>query len=956
MNDSALKTRTTRSLRVRYVIGLSAIALLVTASFMTMQRVVSEQRNFARLVNLASHQSGLVNRVAYFASQMALAEEPAEFNLARAQVGRTINRIQEAHRLLREGSPEEGIPQVTNESLRIIYEDPMVGLDRAINRFLDRARTVYKTELEEFSPDSAAYLFLNVYGPHALEPILDAAVEEYERIGRKAILRIEQFELAIWLAALATLVIELFVIFWPLERRVRESIASLEDTVATLQETRERLVSAQALAHVGDWQWHPQTQTLACSREAQRILGLGPDDLARGIESLSRLVRPADRGLWQRQTEQALIRTGAGPFSLEYRILRPDGQERTISQQIIARHDDSGAPLQLAGTIQDVTERLELSKRLQRLSQNIPGFIYEYELSPDGSSRFPYASQGISELFGVWPEQVYEDASMIFACIHPEDVERVSNSIFVSARELSLRGEQYRVQHPERGEIWLESHATPERLPEGGTRWYGYVWEVTDRKRSEEQIRELALFDPLTGLANRRLLRDRIEHALAAAQRSGQIGAVLMLDLDNFKTLNDTQGHDVGDALLVEVGQRMTRRVRASDTIARLGGDEFVVLLESLSPNKGEARERSLQVAETIQQSLNQPYQLGDDQPPYHTSVSIGVSFFKDGSISVDDLLRQADIGMFQAKESGRNRICLFSEQRLLAIQSRTSLLQELRQALQEQEFLLYYQPQFHADGAICGAEVLLRWQSPTRGLVSPGHFIPLAEDTGLIVPVGEWVLKAVCGHLRVLRRAALPEDFSISINISPRQFSDPGFLTKVEQALTSEPDAARCLSFELTENALFVDMDHAIEVLGQLHRLGLGIELDDFGTGYSSLSYLKRLPLDALKLDGSLVEDSTGDARDAAIVRAVIAMAKTLSLKVIAEGVETHAQRDFLAQEGCDVLQGFLLARPMPFDELKALFDCSAPPRFGKQAEDGPGGVVGRSGSAAGNSSTSLG
>ncbi|MFW5723188.1 MAG: putative bifunctional diguanylate cyclase/phosphodiesterase [Halochromatium sp.] len=920
MIDSVLKSRTTRSLRVRYLIGLSAIALLVTASFVTMRHVISEQRNFARLVNLASHQSGLVSRVSYFASQMVDAEEATEFDQARAQVGRTINRIQEAHRLLREGSPEEGVPRVINENLRIIYEDPMVGLDGAIQRFLERARTVYHTEMDELDRNSVAYIFLNVYGPHALEPILDAAVEEYQRIGRQAILRIERFELAIWITALTTLLLELLVIFRPLDKRVRQAISSLEAAVATLQDTRARLVSAQALAHVGDWQWNPQRETFICSGESQRILGLGPNDVEPGLEALSQRVRPEDRALWQRQIERAMAEPNAGPRSLQYRIRRADGQERTLHQQIIAQHDASGDLVQLAGTIQDVTEQHELAKRLQRLSQNIPGFLYEYVLATDGSSRFPFASQGISELFGVWPEQVYEDASMIFACIHAEDVERISNSLFVSARELSLQNEQYRIQHPQRGEIWVESHATPERLPDGGTRWYGYVWEVTDRKRSEEQIRELALFDPLTGLANRRLLRDRMEHALAAAQRSAQIGAVLMLDLDHFKTLNDTRGHDAGDALLVEVGQRMSERVRAADTIARLGGDEFVVLLESLSLNKEEAREHALKVAETIREALNQPYQFGDDQPPYQTSVSIGISFFEDRSLSADDLLQQADIGMFQAKESGRNCIRPFTEQRLLAIQSRTSLLQELRQALQQQEFLLYYQPQFYPDGRIYGVEVLLRWQSPSRGLVSPGHFIPLAEDTGLIVPIGEWVLNAACEHVRQLRPFVLPEAFSVSINISPRQFSDPGFLSKVEQVLASHAEAARFLSVELTENALFVDMEHAVEILEQLRRMGIGIELDDFGTGYSSLSYLKRLPLDVLKLDGSLVKESTGDASDAAIVRAVIAMAKTLSLTIIAEGVETQAQRDFLAREGCDVLQGYLLARPMPFDELRAM------------------------------------
>lgn len=937
MIDSVIKRKTARSLRARYLIGLTVIALLVTASFMTMQRVVSEQRNFARLVNLAGHQSGLVNRVAYFASEMAATDDPDEFEKARAQVGRTINRIQDAHRLLREGSLEAGIPRVSSATLAAIYDDPMVGLDLAMERFLVRAHTVYSAEMDELGPSSAAFVFLNVYGPHVLEPLLDAAVDEYETIGREAILRIERLEQAIWGATLLTLLLELLVIFRPLETRVRQAIESLEDTVAELQETRTRLVAAQALALVGDWQWKARTGMLACSEQTYRILGVDPDDFDPSLEAMETLLQPEDRAIWRLNIQRAAVQTESGPLAFSCRIMRPDGGQRVVHQQIMARRDADGRAIGLVGTVQDITERHELATRLQKLSQHVPGFIYQYEMRKNGTSRFPYASQGITELYGVWPEQVQEDAAVVSQRIHPKDVQRISSSIFLSARELSVWSDQYRVQHPTRGEIWVEGHATPERLGDGGTLWYGYIWEITERKRAEDQIRELALYDPLTGLANRRLLRDRLERALAAAQRSAKLGAVLMLDLDNFKTLNDTQGHDIGDALLREVARRMSETVRACDTVARLGGDEFVIVLEGLSRQETEARIQALRIAESVHRSVSQPYHLGEKEQLYQTSVSIGVAFFEDASGGVDDLLRRADIGMFEAKEAGRNRVCLFSEQRQRAINSRTSLLQELRQALQERELMLYYQPQFRPSGELCAAEALLRWQSPARGFVRPGDFIPLAEETGLIVPIGEWVLDMACRHLRALQDFALPEGFSISVNISPRQFSDPRFLDKVRDALTTHGAPVQRLKLELTESSLFQNMEHATRVLGELRAIGLGIELDDFGTGYSSLSCLKTLPLDALKLDGSLVCDITGDARDSAIVRAVIAMAKTLSLQVIAEGVETQEQRAFLAHEGCDRLQGFLMARPMPFKRFCALLEPASQCRHIDGAVDQP-------------------
>ncbi|MCG8427376.1 MAG: diguanylate cyclase, partial [Chromatiales bacterium] len=344
--------------------------------------------------------------------------------------------------------------------------------------------------------------------------------------------------------------------------------------------TRERLLAAQELALVGDWSWCLQSDSVACSDQVFRVCGVVPGTFVPTPNDSLQFIHPEDRRTVVKALRSA--RRCGEPNTVEYRLIRPDGSERRVLQQTVARLDERGQVIMLSGTIQDVTERQELSNRLEKLSEHIPGCIYQFQLGSNGASHFPYASKGMEETYGINPELVSDDASPVFATLHHEDVLRVKREIHQSGQELGIWRDEYRVQHPEKGEIWVEGHATPERLPDGSTLWHGYAWDITERKCREHQIRQLALFDPLTGLANRWLLKERIDHALATARRNAHYGAVLMLDLDNFKTLNDTQGHSIGDALLVEVGKRLQNCVRASDTIARLGGDEFVAVLEQL--------------------------------------------------------------------------------------------------------------------------------------------------------------------------------------------------------------------------------------------------------------------------------------------------------------------------------------------------------------------------------------
>ncbi|MBK1704203.1 EAL and GGDEF domain-containing protein [Halochromatium glycolicum] len=439
--------------------------------------------------------------------------------------------------------------------------------------------------------------------------------------------------------------------------------------------------------------------------------------------------------------------------------------------------------------------------------------------------------------------------------------------------------------------------------------------DITDRKAAEEQIEQLAFFDALTQLPNRRLLIDRLGQVLAAIRRSAQHGAILFIDLDHFKDLNDSLGHDVGDQLLIQVAKRLSTCVRSRDTVARLGGDEFVVVLDGLSPEANRAAGQARSIAAKVQRTLAQPYELGTYI--HHSTPSIGAALIDATEASVDELLKRADLAMYQAKEAGRNTLRFFDPEMQTAFDLRTRMEAQLREGLRAGQFVLHYQPQVDDAGQMIGAEALVRWAHPERGLLSPATFIHLAEESGLILQLGEWVLQAACAQLAAWSQHGSCDERTLAINISARQFREPHFVGMVRTALNRYGIRPHRLKLELTESLLLEDVEDTIHKMAALRELGLRFALDDFGTGYSSLSYLKRLPLDELKIDRSFVDEVTTDANDAAIVRAVLALAPQLGLPVIAEGVETDAQRRFLISNGCHGFQGYLFGRPGPADAL---------------------------------------
>ena len=441
--------------------------------------------------------------------------------------------------------------------------------------------------------------------------------------------------------------------------------------------------------------------------------------------------------------------------------------------------------------------------------------------------------------------------------------------------------------------------------------------DVSQRKAVEERARYLAYYDPLTQLPNRRLLLDRLQQALAMSARDQSYGAVLMLDLDNFKSLNETQGHDMGDRLLGVVAQRLRSCIHADDTVARHGGDEFVMVLRSLGENDQVAAAGAEEVGQKILNVMREPIELEGEM--HHTTLSIGVTLFHGQQQSADELLKRGDLAMYRAKAEGRNALRFFDPEMQAVVEARVALEADMRAGIAQGQFELVYQPQVDR-GRITGAEALLRWVHPEKGSISPVQFIPLAEESGLIHRLGEWVLQTACERLARWSTHPVLSQLTVSVNVSANQFHQAGFVPLVLAALAGTGADARLLRLELTESLLLEDVDDTVKKMVRLKSYGVGFSLDDFGTGYSSLSYLKRLPLDELKIDQGFVRDVLTDPNDAAIAKTIVALGTSLGLQVTAEGVETEAQRIFLERNHCHSWQGYLLSPPLAVAEFEKL------------------------------------
>lgn len=612
---------------------------------------------------------------------------------------------------------------------------------------------------------------------------------------------------------------------------------------------------------------------------------------------------------------QQLIAGEQDSYQMEKRCLHKDGHIVWILLTASTVKDAQGKLLYFIAQIQDITERKKTEAELR-----IAATAFEARegiIVSDKDGAMLRVNSAFTRITGYSAEEVLgKNPRILNSARHDTD-------FYTDMWEHVLNTGTWE------GEIWnrrKNGEIYPEHLSITAVKnadgvimnFVGMFNDITLSKAAADEIKNLAFYDPLTLLPNRRLLLDRLRLALIASSRSGRLGALLFIDLDNFKTLNDTLGHHTGDLLLQQVAQRLESCVREGDTVARLGGDEFVVMLEKLSSNSEEAAEQTELVGNKILAALNQPYQLG--QYDYRNTPSIGAALFNHQMQANDDLLKQTDIAMYQSKKAGRNTLTFFDPQMQEIVNVRSALEIELRKALENQQFQIHYQIQVDSVLRPLGAEALIRWLHPEHGLIPPQQFIPLAEETGLILPIGQWVLESACAQLRTWQQYTLTRDLILAVNVSYKQFRRADFVTQIQTAVKHHDINPKLLKLELTESLLMENIEETIAAMSTLNNIGIQFSLDDFGTGYSSLQYLKQLPLDQLKIDRSFIRDIAIDSSDRAIVQTIIAMAHSLNLNVIAEGVETEEQRQFLLDTDCTHFQGYLFGKPVPIEQFEAM------------------------------------
>ena len=705
------------------------------------------------------------------------------------------------------------------------------------------------------------------------------------------------------------------------DRMAQAAVQSGERALAQVNETLNRQLAlhrvTESVAKVGSWVVYPGDGMVHLSPGYCEIGRLGETNLAPIGEHLKWIVEE-DRDF----VKQALKRMDGA--IVEYRWRRPDGAVIWLRSRM-HRQTEHGAVTADFGVVQDISgERAALQSAAEQLHaaqlsearfRSLTELTSDWYWEQDCEFRFVRVDGDI-EVARVLPSESYLgrtrwDSGGLGVTVAQWAAHRAA----LQAHEVFHDFEMQRCRS-DGSLMWVSISGAPIFDSMGVFVGYrGTGREISARKQAEADIERLAFFDSLTGLPNRRLLIDRLTHAVAASGRHGSYGALLFIDLDNFKILNDTRGHHMGDELLKQVASRLTDCVRTIDTVARLGGDEFVVMLEELGATELEAGAQAESVGKKVLASLNRHFELGGQQ--HHSSPSIGVTLFFDRQQSVDELLQRADLAMYQSKAAGRNTLRFFDPVMQAAASARAALEIDLRHGLDHQEFLLHYQPVVDQDSKITGVEALLRWRHPTRGMVSPGEFIPVAEQAGLILPLGQWVLAAACSQLVAWSTSVTTRKLSIAVNVSARQFRNPEFTRQLLDLLRLSGANPYRLKLELTESMLLSDFDDVVAKMSELRSIGVNFALDDFGTGYSSLSYLKRLPLDLLKIDQSFVRDVLTDPNDAAIARTILSLANSLELGVVAEGVETAGQRDFLLQCGCKAFQGYLFGRPVPVADL---------------------------------------
>ena len=666
----------------------------------------------------------------------------------------------------------------------------------------------------------------------------------------------------------------------------------------------------------------PEGHILRCNSEFAEIVGY-PREEVRGL--MMQEITPDEDAAQCLGAFQKLWTGASDALSLEIRLIRKDGTLTWAKLTVSLLRDREGWPSHLLAHVEGIKGRKTVEAEplvvVEPPAQTKEDrYRSTFETSPDGvlialadDGRILEVNPAFLEVMQFTREEVLGHTSLELAIwADPVDRHKVAEAL---NGEEGFRNLEVRLRR-KNGEIFWGQVSASYADFDGTPSVISYIRDVSVAKADEEKIRNLAFYDTLTGLPNRRLLWERLRQALISSIRSGAKHALLFVDLDGFKLLNDTLGHHVGDLLLQETARRISGCVREVDTVARLGGDEFVIILEDLSQIPEIAAAQARTVGGKILSAIDQPYLL--DGRECQTTSSMGITVFGNENESTNDVLQQADIAMYQAKAAGRNAMFFFAPALQASVNARVALERDLRQAIRENQFSLYYQPQLDR-GLLTGAEALLRWRHPERGIVTPHEFVPLAEETGLIFPLGNWVLETACLQIAAWAHRPEGQHLSVAVNVSPREFRQPKFVDQVLGALDRTGANPENLKLELSENMFIENVEEVIAKMSKLKAHGVRFSLEDFGTGFSSMTYLKRLPLDQIKIDRAFVNDILKDPISGAVAQAIISVARAMGLSVIAEGVETEEQRAFLAKLGCHAFQGFLFSHPLPLGE----FNC---------------------------------
>jgi diguanylate cyclase (GGDEF)-like protein/PAS domain S-box-containing protein len=705
---------------------------------------------------------------------------------------------------------------------------------------------------------------------------------------------------------------------------IARDITQRRQVETELRDSRERYRATFEQAAVGIIHASFEGRILLCNARFANLLGYAAEEMP-GL-TVQQITVPEDRAE-SAAAMQRILNGDAATESLEKRYLRKDGSLTWAKLTICIQRDGEGRALHFMAFAEDINarkaaeERLAASAAALRASEERYRTVFQTSvdciaISRLSDGRYIDVNKAFLDLIGIELQEIVgRTSNELGIWAHPETRAKVVEILW---RDSTIR--DFQTQFVKKnGEIfWVLISGSVIEI-EGVACIVSIVRDISGAKAAENTIQSLAFYDPLTGLPNRRMLLDRLRQTLSGGAPGNRLKALLLVDLDNLKTLNDTLGHQTGDLLLQEVARRMAACVREEETVGRIGGDEFTVLLEDLSEVPEEAATQAKAVGEIILASIGQPCLLEDRE--CLSAASMGITVYGDRQNSTDDILQQADIALHLAKAAGRNTMRFFSPDLQAAVNARATLEDDLRLAIKTKQFLLYYQPQVER-GRMTGVEALIRWKHPSRGLVPPDDFIPLAEESRLILPVGDWVLETACAQLAAWAARSETEHLTVSVNISALQFRQPEFVEHVLAALDRTGANSKNLKLELTESLLVDNFEEVITKMTELKSHGLSFSLDDFGTGYSSLTYLKRLPLDQLKIDRTFVRDMLVDLTSGAIAQTIISLGRAMDLSVMAEGVETEEQRGFLTGLGCHSFQGYLFSRPLPLEELEVLLE----------------------------------